>query len=244
MMIMIGSARKDSRGKYSRDTAGDQLQKSTPDYSGEVNQQTFYRHSKGWDVLRLEDKGERSLLAKKMRTACDNNNIGYDQSGRYSILKNGVNSTTKTECDCSSLVRQCVKETTGVDVGDFSTENEKSVLLKSGLFYYVGAYVDGMNLCTGDVLVTRTKGHTAIVTATGSTGKDTKVKDLPLVKYGCTGTAVKALQKLLQGKGYEISTDGDFGNDTLAKVRNFQKSCGLSQDGVCGKKTWAKVIGY
>lgn len=241
---MIGSARKDSRGKYSGDTAGDQLQKSTPDYSGEVSQQTFYRHSKGWDVLRLEDKGERSLLAKKMRIACDNENVGYDQGGRYAILKNGVNSTTKTECDCSSLVRQCVREATGVDVGDFSTENEKSVLLKSGLFYYVGAYTDGMALCTGDVLVTRTKGHTAIVTSTTNNGKESSVKNLPQVKYGCTGTAVKALQKLLQGKGYDISADGDFGNNTATKVKNFQKSAGLAQDGICGKNTWAKVIGY
>lgn len=241
---MIGSARRDSRGMYSGDAAGDQLQKSTPDYVGEVSQQAFYKHSKGWDVFRLESKDERSLLAKKMRTACDNDNIGYDQGGRYGILKNGVNSTTKTECDCSSLVRQCVKEATGVDVGDFSTENEKSVLLKGGLFYYVGAYTDGMTLCNGDVLVTMTKGHTAIVTSTGSDDKEQSVKDLPQVKYGCTGTAVKALQKLLQGKGYSLTADGDFGNNTNTKVRNFQKSVGLTQDGICGKNTWKSLIGY
>lgn len=241
---MIGSARRDSRGMYSGDAAGDQLQRSTPDYVGEVSQQAFYRHSKGWDVLRLESKDERSLLAKKMRTACDNDNIGYDQSGRYGILKNGVNSTTKTECDCSSLVRQCVKEATGVDVGDFSTKNEKSVLLKGGLFYSVGAYTDGMTLCAGDVLVTRTKGHTAIVTSTGSDDKESNVKDLPQVKYGCTGTAVKALQKLLQGKGYSLTADGDFGSNTNTKLRNFQKSVGIAQDGICGKNTWKSLIGY
>lgn len=243
MTVYIGSARKDSRGKFSGDAKGDQLQKSTPDYTGEVSQQPFYKHSKGWYVLRLENKSERSLLAKKMRTACDNNNIGYDQGSRYSILKNGVNSSTKTACDCSSLVRQCVKEATGVDVGDFNTENERSVLLKSGLFYEVGVYTDSMNLCTGDVLVTKTKGHTVIVTKSeAKEGND--MKDLPLVQYGSKGSAVKALQKMLRNKGYELAVDGDFGKNTLTKTKNFQKSEGLAQDGRCGKKTWAKIFGF
>ena len=46
-MVYIGSARKDERGKYSGGAKGDQLQKSTPDYKGEVSQQPFYVHSKG-----------------------------------------------------------------------------------------------------------------------------------------------------------------------------------------------------
>lgn len=40
----------------------------------------------------------------------------------------------KTETDCSDLVRGCIYEATGIDVGAFSTATEPSVLEKSGLF--------------------------------------------------------------------------------------------------------------
>lgn len=243
MTVYIGSARKDSRGKYSGDKAGDQLQKAVPDRSGEVSQQPFYRHSKGWNVLRLKDRDKRNLLAKKMRNACDNVHVGYDQAGRYGILRNGTTSTTDTECDCSSLVRQCVIEACGIDLGDFSTETERAALKQTGLFEDLGAYTDAMTLCTGDVLVTRTKGHTAIVTKTNG-GDGELRKDMPLVQYGSEGTAVKVLQKTLQGKGYQLSVDGDFGGNTLTKVKNFQKASGLAQDGRCGAKTWKALMGY
>lgn len=241
MTIYIGSARKDERSKYSGGTAGDQLQKSTPDYSGEVSMQKFYVHTKGWDVLRLKDKTLRRNLAEKMIKACNNANIGYDQGNRGGILSRGTGTTEKTECDCSSLVRQCVKEATGKDPGNFTTGDEKDALLDSGLFSYVGAYTSSTTLCTGDVLVTRSKGHTVIVTA--SEGEDMDIDELPLIKYGSKGATVAALQGALKFKGYKLSVDGDFGSNTTKKVKAFQESRGLASDGQVGAKTWKALIG-
>jgi len=164
MAVYIGSARIDERGKISGGAAGDSKQTSTPDYSGEVSQQKFYVSSKGWVVIRPQSADIALRIAAAMIVACNNKNLGYDQNNRLGVIKYGTGSTVKTECDCSSLVRECVKEATGIDPGNFNTSNEKAVLQKTGLFDVMD-YVNGMTLYTGDILVTKTKGHTVVVTS-------------------------------------------------------------------------------
>ena len=163
MSIIIGSARSDENKKYSGGKKGDQRQTSANDFSGEVSMQNFYIHKKGWYVLRPKDKMIADLIACKMKDACNNPNIGYSQSDRYSLLQSGIDTKVPVNCDCSSLVRQCIKEASGKDVGDFNTSSEAKVLEKSGLFNTRIAYKQGMDLYSGDVLVTKEKGHTVIV---------------------------------------------------------------------------------
>lgn len=182
MAVIIGSARQDERGHYSGGKAGDQTGR-------EVSTQNFYNHSKGWNILRAKDNKVAEKLAEAMKIACGNNNIGYDQSGRYGVIKHGIKAKVKTECDCSSLVRACIIYATGKDVGDFNTENERSVILKSGLFDDIGSYKNGKTLYNGDILVTRTKGHTVIVV---SGAKKSKGKYYP--KY--TGSSVSIVEAL------------------------------------------------
>ena len=88
-MIVIGSARIAENGKATGGQAGDQKQTSTPDYKGEVSMQEFYVSSKGWYVIRPKDKTHAKKIAERMETACNNPNIGYDQDGRYGVIKNG-----------------------------------------------------------------------------------------------------------------------------------------------------------
>jgi hypothetical protein len=165
MNIIIGSARVDERGTYSGGTAGDQKQgNAVPDMRGEVSMQSFYVHRKGWYVIRPKDANIARGIAAAMKQACNNPNIGYDQAGRYGILTYGTNTKVKTEADCSSLVRQCVKEASGKDPGDFTTWNEVQALNATGLFEPARAYTSSVKLYEGDVLVTKTKGHTVIVT--------------------------------------------------------------------------------
>ena len=164
MSIIIGSARLAENGSITGGAVGDQKQRSTPDYTGEVSMQAFYQHSKGWYILRPKDAAHANAIARKMKDACNNPNLGYDQTGRYGVLTYGIGTKTKTECDCSSLVRACVKEATGKDPGEFSTAVEATVLENSGLFEKRIPYSSGTALYTGDVLVTKTKGHTVIVT--------------------------------------------------------------------------------
>lgn len=77
-------------------------------------------------------------------------------------------------------------------------------------------------------------------TATSSTS----TKSNPTLKKGNKGAQVTKMQKLLMKKGYKLpkfGADGDFGNETLTAVKQFQKDNGLTVDGIVGPKTWAKL---
>ena len=115
---------------------------------------SYYMHSKGWYALRPKNIDHANAIAEAMVRACKNDNIGYDQSNRLGIITYGTNSSVKTECDCSSLVRQCVIEGTG---------NEKTMLLATGLFEDAISVTSSTVLYNGDILITKTKGHTVIV---------------------------------------------------------------------------------
>ena len=175
---IFGSARIDEHGNARNGAAGDQKQTGTgDDYKGEVSMQSAYTHSKGWYVFRFKSDAHAVKAGERMRAACNNPNLGYSQSDRYGVIKNGIDSKVKTNCDCSSLVRQCIKEATGVDVGDFATSGQPGVLNKSGLFQAQLTYTPGMTLYIGDVLVTKTSGHTVIVVVgdkRGGTGGSSK----------------------------------------------------------------------
>lgn len=71
----------------------------------------------------------------------------------------------------------------------------------------------------------------------------TGVITMNTLRNGSKGTQVKVLQWLLNLKGYDAGTvDGDFGKNTEAAVKAFQKAKGLSVDGVVGKNTWIKIL--
>lgn len=68
--------------------------------------------------------------------------------------------------------------------------------------------------------------------------------DLPLLKKGAKGEAVKALQTLLNLRGNNCgSVDGDFGTKTDGALRAYQLKKGLVVDGECGAKSWAALVG-
>lgn len=179
MALIVGSARADENYKYSGGRRGDQRQTRTPDTSGEVSLQNFYVHPKGIYVLRPKLAKHANGIAKSVMDACNNKHIGYNQADRYSIFeyKNTKNKDIKADvnCDCSSLVRKAIFDATGVDTGDFNTANEPSVLERSGLFEPKKEYKNGMELYDGDVLVTKTKGHTYTVVS-GNPRKEDKNK--------------------------------------------------------------------
>lgn len=70
--------------------------------------------------------------------------------------------------------------------------------------------------------------------------------EIKLLKKGAKGNSVKSMQILLIGYGFSCGiygADGSFGGATDKALREFQKAKGLSVDGVCGPKTWAKLLG-
>ena len=72
------------------------------------------------------------------------------------------------------------------------------------------------------------------------------VSGLPTLSLGNKGASVKALQILLIGNDCscgDYGADGEFGGATKAAVVKYQGKAGLEEDGVCGPKTWAKILG-
>jgi peptidoglycan hydrolase-like protein with peptidoglycan-binding domain len=59
-----------------------------------------------------------------------------------------------------------------------------------------------------------------------------------LVQQGASGANVEAIQYLLRQNGQDIGVDGDFGGQTDAAVRSFQRTRGLTVDGIVGLRTW------
>lgn len=111
-----------------------------------------------------------------MEDVCANPCIGYDQSNRLSLYDTvkSLNfycdiNTLKVyvECDCSSLIRVCLAYA-GIYVANFTTSNEKEVIMATGKFELVECEADGSNLKRGDILVTKTKGHTVVVLTDGA----------------------------------------------------------------------------
>ena len=67
--------------------------------------------------------------------------------------------------------------------------------------------------------------------------------ELDTLRKGSKGEQVKTLQRLLKAFGYSLgSVDGDFGTKTEKALIKFQKKEGLTQDGICGQKTWESLL--
>ena len=66
----------------------------------------------------------------------------------------------------------------------------------------------------------------------------------PTLKKGASGSAVSEMQQLLKNAGFNPgAVDGQFGPNTEAALKAFQKAKGLEVDGSCGPKTWAALRG-
>ena len=63
------------------------------------------------------------------------------------------------------------------------------------------------------------------------------------IQKGSKGDSVKEWQNFLNGQGYNLTVDGDFGDNTYNATIEWQSKNGLGADGIVGKNTWGKA-GY
>ena len=250
MAVKIGSARIDENGRAHSGQAGDQTGK-------EVSTQNWYLSSKGWRVFRAKNPSVAEKIAQCMERACKNSKIGYDQYQRNTLYKvaeplgfDTARVTTACETDCSALVRVCCAYAGIVGLPEgFRTGNMPSNLNKTRAFIELtGSKYQSQStyLGRGDILVTKTSGHTVVVLSNGSKYEGTVVPPKPdalgdrILKYGCEGQDVKLMQEMLLKLGYNLGSwgcDGDFGDCTDLALRAFQKDAKLEVDGECGSMT-------
>lgn len=177
--------------------------------------------------------------------------------------------TTKCETDCSAFMGTCAKAA-GSNVervwGNCCyTGNQKDLFMKTGDFILLtdSKYLTSSNyLRRGDVLMRHNaatgSGHTAMVLSNGpyASGVTTPVADIPAtnpyfapifnVKRGSKGQGVKWVQHILYKAGYGVGSyvdfvDGEFGTNTDACVKRFQRDHNLEVDGIVGPMTRAAL---
>lgn len=255
-MSRLASASIDERGKITGGAAGNQTGK-------ELRIRSYYVHGKGWRVLRCVYPEARRLIAEAAIRGVANRNIGYDQSARSSLY-NDVKSagfdpamTTKAvETDCSAFVRVCASYgllRIGHEkfIPDFYTGNEASTLIATGAFVELTGveYTTRDDyLLAGDILVTKTKGHTEIVLDDGDKADNgTLVRELGerILKRGMLGEDVRTMQEYLNKLGYNVGPDGpdgDFGKNTESALQAFQNDHGLDDDGEYGPLTHEAML--
>lgn len=252
MAVRIGHASIDENRKIKGGAGGDQNGK-------EVCIRNWY--SGGWGFLaRAKDREVAEKIAAACEAGCANGNIGYDQSQRNS-LNNRAKAVgydlskidTHCETDCSAFVSVCV-QAAGVEVpytgGNApTTATLKAVLTKTDAFdiFIQSRYLtSSAHLRRGDILVKPGK-HTVMVLDDGASAvTEVYSMELPKLVRGSRGAAVKSLQILLVGMGFDCgssSVDGSFGSATENALKAFQKSRALTENGQVDAKTWAKLLG-
>lgn len=253
MAVKIGSARIDEKGGAHGGRAGDQTGR-------ELSTQNWYLHSKGWRVYRAISPDAAERIAQAMERACANPHIGYDQYQRNSLYKEAAQFgydpdkvTKDVETDCSALVRVCCAYAGIMGLpSDFRTGNMPANLARTGAFTELtGAKYQAQSnyLGRGDILVTKTSGHTVVVLTNGPKyeGCMEPTAYSPgdrILRYGSEGKDVQTMQEMLIRLGYDLGkygADGDFGDCTELAVTAFQTAAGISSDGECGPVTWAAL---
>ena len=254
MAVRIGSARINEKGTTTGGKPGDQT-------GNEVAIQNWYPHKKGWYVARPKEVSVAEKIAQAMEAACNNNHIGYCQAHRDSLRKIAVKYnynlnkvTVNVETDCSALVRVCCLYA-GIQVGDFNTASELETLRRTGKFEILkdDKYCKSSTyLKRGDILVTRTKGHTVVVL---DNGPGTSSAQKPATPTG--NDWIRRLQSECNNQKFSNQkVDGIAGPKTLAGcptlkkgsrgniTRLLQEKLGVAVDGIFGQKTKSAVIAF
>ena len=115
--------------------------------------------------------------------------------------------------------------------------------------YYYGSYLNGLacaNSIFGDPIENVVKkcyyGGTIPENSESAKPVAEKIKFTKILTYGALGYEVKALQQRLKDEGFYTGTiDGKFLTSTVAAVKKYQKSKGITQTGNVGNLTMAAL---
>lgn len=178
-----------------------------------------------------------SAAAYAQNIAADDSH-GYDQAGRWG-----------PDYDCSSLVISAFRKA-GVPLSCTYTGNMRGDMLRCGFEDVTGS----VDLNTGREIYTRGYYNypwDCVLRYTGAEEPETERAaehvsvELPVLQRGSTGEAVRAMQILLRGRGFGVGwygADGEFGAATEDGLRAFQRVKREETDGVCGERTWSRLL--
>ena len=241
MAVTICHASLDENRKAKNGKAGDQTGK-------EVCLRKWY--NKPWNcVIRFTDPKMALKVSNCMVMAALNNNIGYDQNQRNTLLnearKYGYDvSKVKKPCetDCSALVSVAcmyagISESQLTIHGNcLTTRTLRNALKASGeveIFTTTIYTSDTKKLKIGDILL---KEGAHVVVVVQADNCPYMLSSL-LLRVGDKGESVKWLKWSLKEHGYSLAVDGDYGSITKKCVTDYQQKNKLLIDGIAGIQT-------
>lgn len=206
MAIKIGHASSDEERKAYGGKAGDQT-------GGEVCIRSWY--SSPWNaVLRFKDAAKAEKAAKAMEAACANDNIGYDQYQRNTLLPQAKacnwdvsKITVPCETDCSALVSVCA-QAAGIDI-PYTSGNAPWTGIMAAQFMSTGEFEElreakylttDTHLLRGDILL-RTSGHTAMALENGAEATPRVALDNEPAPWAAEAVAWATENGIMQGDG-------------------------------------------
>lgn len=245
MSVKIAHASIDENNRARNGVAGDQTGK-------EVCVRSWY--NKPWGcVIRFLDSRIAEKVAKCMEMAAANDNIGYDQNQRNTLLNKcrkynyDVSRVSEPcETDCSALVSVAcmyagIPESTLTYNGNCATTRTLRSILKSTgevEIYTTALYTSKTDrLKRGDILL-KEGSHVAVVVESDLNPYKLNKR---IIMFGDRGESVKWLQWELNRHGANLQIDGIFGKLTKLSVLLLQGEKGLVADGIVGPKTIAAL---
>lgn len=262
----ISNCGSDERGKYSGGVAGDQTGKEWQ-LKAWYNRpwSCVLRHPSSKVRRTIAELGIEAALNDKI--GYDQSQRGTFWTQLKSVGYRPEKIKTACEADCSSGVASIIKATgyllNNTTLQNVASTNNTSTLrsaLKNAGFECLTAskYISKYSyLLPGDILLydghhtctNITKGKNAVDTpgtgaSTGSTSAGNKLGDR-ILKKGMVGPDVKELQAMLMQLGYGLpkyGADGDYGDETVAAVKQFQKAHKCEADGEVGPETLAALL--
>lgn len=261
MAVLIGHASISEKGTI-EGAKGDSTGK-------EVCTRNWY--SKPWSYMAIHpDPDVRERHARAVEAACANNMIGYGQSNRNTLNAQAKKVDydlskikTKCNCDCSSLqnVAAVAAGAQGVTYGNngWTTSSMRAALEKAGYkIITTSTYLKSAAYCVRGAIYVKPGSHTVCGLSNGSKASQTLKKagasgsasssagEDRILKRGMTGEDVKDMQRGLIAAGYSCGScgaDGEFGADTEAALKEFQRDHGLEVDGKYGPLSKAALEG-
>lgn len=259
----ISNSGSDEKGNIKGGAAGDQTGK-------EWQLKAWYKRP--WTVvLRYPDQSVALTIAKLGIAAALNNKIGYDQGQRttyWTQLKKAHYDPSKItvacEEDCTAGVTANVKAA-GYIHGIVALEkiststnsrNMRQRFMAAGFKALTASkyLTSGNYLLPGDILLYENHHAATNITCGKAVRGEWNAEKKPQAAYvlgertlknGMSGDDVKEMQSGLIKLGFNCGrygADGDFGDATEMAVKDFQKSYGLTADGVFGKASYEVFV--
>lgn len=192
--------------------------------------------------LVLSGKGNCEQCKWKGKLAFDCRGFTYWCLTQVGIVLGGGGATTQYNNAKNWQLRGEVKNMPNVVCCVFKYNKTTGKMAHTGLHIGDGEIIHCSCGVETSSLGDRTWTHFAVPAGLYSELPEEKVKVMTTLRKGMTGANVTYLQNALTILGYDCGTvDGKFGTKTFEAVKQFQKDCRLTADGVVGTKSWAAL---